>query len=387
LKIAYFDCFSGAAGDMIIGALLDAGLPFDEFKKVIAKLNLAGYEMSAERVTRNHIAGTKFNIVLSDKQPHRHPKDIIGIIEKSGLDDQVKTRSIEIFDRLAAAEAAAHGEPVEKVHFHEVGAVDAIIDICGAVAGLEMMGIEKIYCSPISLGTGSLNTDHGLMPVPAPATAELVKNVPVKLSAIESELTTPTGAAILTVLAEFSQPQSFKIERIGYGAGSRNPAGLPNLLRVMIGEIDPSFESDTVTVLETNLDRATPEIIGGLIDELLAAGALDVFVAPITMKKNRPGHLLTLLCEPIKQDRLAKIVFVRGTTLGIRVSKVARMKLKRNEVKVSTSGGEVRVKIGDCDGQKIILPEYADISAAMKKSGSGYDDIFFEIMSALRKEK
>lgn len=386
MKIAYFDCFSGVAGDMIIGALLDAGLPFDKFESEIGKLGLTGYKLKSERVTKNNIAGTKFTVVLTEKQPYRNPKEIMAIIENSGLDEDIKLKSIKIFNRLAEAEATAHGEPLESVHFHEVGAVDAIIDICGTVIGLKMMGIEKIFSSPVSLGTGSIKTEHGLMPVPSPATAELTRNIPVRLTGIESELTTPTGAAILTTLANFSKPELLTVEKQGYGAGSRDLPGLPNLLRVFVGEIGDKFESDRITVMETNLDRATPEMIGQLIDDIMAAGALDVFITPILMKKNRPAHLLTLLCESDKKDKLAKMVFARGLTLGIRVRETSRMKLKRRELKISTSGGEVVVKLGSFDGTSIILPEFDDMTEAMRQSGKSYDDIYFEIRQSMGKE-
>ncbi|MEE9553180.1 MAG: nickel pincer cofactor biosynthesis protein LarC [candidate division Zixibacteria bacterium] len=386
MKTAYFDCFSGVAGDMIIGALLDAGLPFDKFKSEIEKLRLTGYELKSERVTKNHISGTKFTVELTEKQPHRKPGEIIAIIENSGLDKEIKINSIKIFNRLARAEAAAHGESMENVHFHEVGAVDAIIDICGAVIGLEMMGIEKVYSSSISLGTGNIKTEHGLMPVPSPATTELVRSVSVRLTDIESELTTPTGAAILTTIAEFSKPEGLSIENTGYGAGSRDLPGLPNLLRVFTGEIYEKLESDRITVMETNLDRATPEMIGQLIDDALAGGALDVFITPILMKKNRPGHLLTLLCELEKKDKLAKMVFTRGLTLGIRIREISRMKLKRKELKITTSGGEVAVKVGSFDGTSILLPEFDDMAEAMRQSGKSYDDIYFEIKQSMGKE-
>lgn len=387
MKIAFFDCFSGAAGDMIIGALLDAGLPFDELKSEIEKLGLKGYRLGWEHVTRNNIAGTKFTVEVSEKQPHRTPGQIISIIQKSGLGEDIKADSAEIFNRLAVAEAKAHGEPVEKVHFHEVGAVDAIIDICGTVIGLRLLGIEKVYSSPLALGTGKIETEHGVMPVPAPATADLARGFPVRTTDIEFELTTPTGAVILTTLARFEKPDEFRIDTVGYGAGSRDLPGLPNLLRVMIGQTRIDSESDVITVMETNLDRATPESLGEMVDELLEAGALDVFITPVLMKKNRPGHLLTLLCSPERKDKLSKIVFTRGLTLGIRVSATSRIKLKRRTVEIQTSGGRVSVKIGSCDGSDVILPEFDHMAAAMKRSGRGYDEIFFEIKEALRKEK
>lgn len=387
MKIAYFDCFSGAAGDMIIGSLLDAGLSFDDLKSEIDKLNLSGYELTVEKVSRNHIAGTRFNVVVSEKQPHRHPKDITKIIRDSKLDDSVKEKAIAIFDSLAQAEAKAHGEPIDKVHFHEVGAVDAIIDICGSVAGFQILGIEKIYCSPISLGTGSIETDHGLMPVPAPATAALVEGVPTKPTNVEAELTTPTGAAILTTLADFSQMGSMTIKKIGYGAGTRTLPGLPNLLRVMIGEISSDFEADSIVVMETNLDRTTPEQIGGLLDRLMASGALDAYITPISMKKNRPGHLLSVLCYIEKQKELSEIIFAGGSTLGIRYSIIPRTKLPRREVTVSLQAGSIRVKLAIFGTRELVFPEYDDISEAMKKTGKSYDEIYIEIIDVLRKEK
>jgi uncharacterized protein (TIGR00299 family) protein len=387
MRIAYFDCFSGAAGDMIIGALLDSGLAFEKLNEEIEKLNLSGYKIAVNKVTKNHIAGTKFDVTLKGKQPYRKPGNIIEIINRSAMSEKAKRRSVEIFNRLALAEAAAHGESPDKVHFHEVGGVDAIIDICATVMALEILEIDRVHCSPLALGTGSVQTDHGIMPVPAPATAVLAKNIPVRFTEINSELTTPTGAAILTTIAQFSTPDHFRIESIGYGAGSRDFSGLPNLLRVMIGPTPEIHDSDNITMMETNLDRATPEMLGNLLDELLAAGALDVFITPVLMKKNRPGHLLTLLCDPAKKDQLSKIVFRRGLTLGIRITDQSRIKLRRREISVTTSGGDVSVKIGHAEDGDIIFPEFDDMSSAMKRSGKSYDDIYFEIKNMLRKER
>ena len=386
MKIAYFDCFSGVAGDMIIGALLDAGLPLDDLKAEINRLGLSGYKLSFEKVTKNHISATKFNVEVTEDQPPRNPDDIVKLITASKADHDVKLKSIAIFNRLAKAEAKVHGQPIEKVHFHEVGAVDAIIDIVGAVAALKLMGIEKIYSSMLPLGTGAVETDHGLMPVPAPATAELVKDFPIRITATEAELTTPTGAAILTTLAEFTNPGITSFEYTGYGAGARDLPGLPNLLRVMITDTKFEFDHDTIKILETNLDRSTPEMSGALLDELLSAGALDVFITPVLMKKNRSGHLLTVLCRPDKLNELAKIIFTLGNTLGIRVETRSRIKLHRKEVTVSTSVGEIGVKIATLEGRDIILPEFDDMITAMKDADRSYEDIYFEIKKALRKE-
>jgi uncharacterized protein (TIGR00299 family) protein len=386
MATAYFDCFSGVAGDMIIGALLDAGLPFGDFKAAIARLGLSGFELKARKVTRGNIAGTKFSVEVQAKQPERKPREISKIILSSKLDKDVKEKAVRIFTRLAEAEAIAHGEPLDKVHFHEVGAVDAIIDICGTVSGLKLMGIDDIYSSPLPLGKGNITTSHGQMPVPAPATAVLVRGVPVKIGNIDSELTTPTGAAILTTLATFSDPGQFDISAVGYGAGSKVLEGPPNLLRVMIGGRTTDLESDTIALLQSNLDRISSENLGALIDELLSAGALDAFIVPVMMKKNRPGHLLSVLCEPDKKDKLARVIFGSGRTLGIRVGSSSRLKLPRLQIIVPTSGGDVSVKVANLDDKKLIFPEFDDISRAMKKAGVSYDDIYFEIQRAIRKE-
>ncbi|HBC46697.1 MAG TPA: nickel pincer cofactor biosynthesis protein LarC [candidate division Zixibacteria bacterium] len=386
MALAYFDCFSGVAGDMIIGALLDAGLPFADFKSEIDKLKLSGYEISARKMVKGGIEGTKFSVEVHEKQPTRHPKEITKIILASKLDSDIKEKAVKIFNRLAEAESIAHGEPLEKVHFHEVGAIDAIIDICGAVIGMKLMGINRVYSSLLPLGKGTVTTSHGAMPIPAPATAALVKGFPIKISNSDTELTTPTGAAILTTLATFSDPGEFTIRRAGYGAGSKFLGGLPNLLRVMIGEPLAAFDADTVTLLESNLDRVSSENLGALLDELMASGALDVFAVPIVMKKNRPAHLLSVLCEPDKKDKLAKIIFGSGRTLGIRTSLSSRIKLPRLQIIVSTSGGDVSVKVAKLDGKNLIFPEFDDISRAMKKAGLSYDDIYFEIQRAIRKD-
>ncbi len=386
MAIAFFDCFSGVAGDMIIGALLDAGLPFGDFKGEIDKLGLSGFEIGMRKVVKGSIEGTKFSVEVREKQPERKPREVARIILNSRLDSDVKEKAVRIFNRLAEAEATAHGEPLEKVHFHEVGAVDAIIDICGGIIGLKLLGVDTVYASPLPLGKGSITASHGMMPVPAPATAVLVKGFPVRISNIDSELTTPTGAAILTTLSTFSDPGEFVLRQTGYGAGSKFLAGLPNLLRVMIGDPANSFENDTISLLESNLDRVSSENLGALMDELISSGALDVFVVPVMMKKNRPGHLLSILCEPDKKDKLARIIFGSGKTLGIRVTASSRIKLSRRQITVATSGGDVSVKLAELDGKKLIFPEFDDMSRAMKKAGLSYDDIYFEIQRAIRKE-
>jgi pyridinium-3,5-bisthiocarboxylic acid mononucleotide nickel chelatase len=386
MSLIYFDCFSGVAGDMIIGALIDSGLPLGDLKSEIGKLGISGYELTARKVVKNKISGTKFSVEVREKQPERHLKDINKIILGSKLDKDIKDKAMRIFARLGDAEAAVHGEPVEKIHFHEVGSIDAIIDICGAVIGLKLLGIDAVYSSSLPLGKGSVSSSHGQIPVPAPATVALLKGVPVRITNIESEVTTPTGAAILSTLATFADPGQYIQKAVGYGAGTKILTGLPNLLRVMIGDQQSGIDFDTVTILETNLDRISSENLGGLMDTLMASGALDVFVVPISMKKNRPGHMLSVLCETDKKDKLAKIIFGSGNTLGIRVGSSSRMKLPRKQITVPTSGGDISVKVAELDGRKLIFPEHDDMAKAMNKSAQSYEDLYFEIQRAIRKE-
>jgi pyridinium-3,5-bisthiocarboxylic acid mononucleotide nickel chelatase len=387
MAIAYFDCFSGVAGDMIIGAVIDTGLSLSDFKAEIGKLNLSGYEIETRKVSKGKISGTKFTVEIREKQPERHLKDIIKIIINSKLNSDIKENAIRVFTRLAEAEAAAHGEPVESVHFHEVGAVDAIIDICGAIIGLEMLGVTEIFSSSLPLGKGMVAASHGVMPIPAPATAALIKGFPVRITSIDSELTTPTGAAILTSLAKFDDPGIFIPKLVGYGAGSRLISGIPNLLRVMIGDQVSSMDADTIIILESNLDRVSSENVGGLIEDLMKEGALDAFIIPIIMKKSRPGHLLSVLCEPEKKDKLAKLVLRSGKTLGLRIGSTARLKLPRTQLTITTSGGDISVKVAELEGKNLIFPEYDDMAKAMKKTGQIYEDLYFEIQRAIRKEQ
>jgi uncharacterized protein (TIGR00299 family) protein len=297
MRIAYFDCFSGIAGDMILGALFDAGLKIDDLKKELRKLSLKGYEIKAFKTRKMGIKGTKFEVKVPKEKTHRNLKDIFKIINKSSLDEKIKNDSKKIFKRLAEAEALVHGINIDKIHFHEVGGVDAIIDIVGTVIGLNILKVDKIYSSPLSLGKGFVKFSHGKFPVPAPATLELCKNIPVRFPDIGGELVTPTGAAIITTLAEFSPRLDFKVEKVGYGAGSMDLKEIPNLLRVIIGHKEPSLEQDEIMVLETNIDNTSPEILGYLSERLLEKGALDVFFTPVFMKKGRPGTLLSVLCN------------------------------------------------------------------------------------------
>ena len=387
MKTAYFDLISGASGDMIIGSLLNCGLSLDDLETELAKLPLKGYSLSEKAIKRHHIAATKFYVQIEETHSHRGLKDIYKIIDDSTLKLAVKDKCKLIFGRLAEAEAKVHGETIETVHFHEVGMVDAIVDICGAVIGLDLLGIEKVYCSELTVGKGTVETQHGTMPVPAPATAELIKGFPVRQTNISQEILTPTGAAILTTLADFDKMPVMKSSVIGYGAGTKEFKELPNLLRLFIGESESGLLEDEITLLETNLDRTSPEHIGFLMENLLLAGALDVFVTPILMKKNRPAQMLSILCETFDRTKLADIIFSSGATLGLRVNQVKRWKLERELKNFQTAYGEIPVKLAYYNDRVLYFPEYDVVAEKARQSGKSFDEIYFEIVSQLRKEK
>jgi len=363
---------------MFLAACLDAGLDRDSLLSELASLALGPYEFKADRVRRSGLAGTHVQISAPGAQPHRHLGPVEKIIESSGLPDRVKERSRSIFRRLGEAEARLHDQPIEKVHFHEVGAVDAILDIVGACLALELLGVEDLSASPLNLGFGRVNAAHGSLPVPAPATAELLRGIPVYSSGVEAELVTPTGAAIISTLAsEFGPLPPMKIECIGYGAGARELPGHPNLLRLIIGQRTANPESRTlgpdaeiIAVIETAVDDMSPELYGYLAERALAAGALDISCAAIGMKKNRPGLEIRLLARPEQAEALADLVFAETTTLGLRVSTAERRVLERELVSVETPYGEVRVKIGRRNGQVVnVAPEFEDCRrAALERS-------------------
>jgi pyridinium-3,5-bisthiocarboxylic acid mononucleotide nickel chelatase len=374
MRIAYFDCFSGASGDMILGSLLDAGLDLETLRADLASLGVAGYTLEAQQVRKQGFAATQFDVKVdaaSDK-PHRHLKHIREIIDNSRLPESVRQKALSVFTRLAEAEADAHGTTIEKVHFHEVGAIDSIVDIVGACLAFERLGIEAVHCSPVPTGSGVVHCEHGVMPVPAPATARLLKGVPLAASDEPSELTTPTGAAILTTVSQsFGPVPAMVIDRIGVGAGKRDGKTRPNILRVLIGEASvaaaPSEESDEILVLEANLDDATGEMVGNACDLLFAAGALDVYSTPVYMKKNRPATLLTVLASPALRETLEGILFAETTTFGIRSHLVSRSKLARTFETVETGFGPVRIKVGRRHGRVVTAsPEFEDCREAAR---------------------
>jgi len=368
--IVYLDCFSGISGDMLLGALVDAGLPLEELRSDLSRLPLSGYEVTAERVKKGAICGTKVHVTAEETSTHRGLHDILAIIGEAELPAPVGRNAELTFQRLAEAEARVHGEPVEKIHFHEVGAVDAIVDIVGAFCGLHRLGITEVYGSPLPLGGGWVNTAHGRLPVPAPATAELLKEVPTYGGPVEAELVTPTGAAIVsTVCRSFGPMPPMKAQKIGWGAGHLDFPH-PNLLRVFVGEPATKLPEQHVVVIETNLDNMNPELFGHLMERLFEAGALDVFYTPIMMKKSRPATLISVLAEPTLVDELSGILFRETTTLGIRLREVARRCLDREWQEVETEYGRVRVKMGRMGSEVITAaPEYEDCSRLAREQG------------------
>ena len=370
MKTLYFDCFSGISGDMIIGALIDLGLDVNFLKKELKKLNLKDYDIEVKKVMKNGIDSTKFNVVENHKHHHheeRNLKEINKIIDTSRLDIETKSTIKKIFLKIATAEAKIHNKFIDKIHFHEIGTIDTIIDIAGAVIGFKKLGIEKIYCSKLNVGTGFIEFSHGKFPVPAPATAEILKNVPVYNNNIEAELVTPTGAAIITTLADkFGEMPTMKVEKISYGAGTKD-LEQPNVLRVFLGDIGKN-ENETINIIETNIDNMNPEIYPYVVDKLLENGALDAYLTNIIMKKGRPAVKLTVLSEVKDTDKLCNIIFDETTTLGVRINPATRKKLER-EIKITkTKYGNVRVKISKLNNKvKNIMPEYEDCVRIAKK--------------------
>ena len=361
MRVAYFDCFSGISGDMVLGALVDLGWPVKELERELDKLDLLDYQIEAEKVAKKGITSTQIKIRAKEEKKERKLKDILSILDKSKLEEEIKERSRAIFIRLANAEAKIHGKNPEEIHFHELGGLDTIIDVVGAVAGMKYLGIEKVYSSSLPLGKGFLKCSHGTLPVPAPATLELLKGVPVYGSNIEAELVTPTGAVIISTLAEnFGQMPPMKIDNIGYGAGQRD-LPVPNLLRVSVGVLKNAYEEDVVSLIQTNIDDMNPEFYEHIADRLFDEGALDVFLTPIQMKKTRPATMLSVITDEEKIERMLELIFDETTTLGVRISKIKRRKLNRESRKVATKYGEIEVKIGKLDGMvKNISPGYEE---------------------------
>ena len=426
MKLLYFDCFNGASGDMILGALVDAGLPLDDLRRALGSLGVEEYELAAPRVLRAGVSATQFQLIergrdqpasrggaghAGDPVPHRldaavtaphaHPSteahvhhaqsgarathshvhrsvaEILALIERSALSPGARARARQLFERLAEAEAAVHQMPVERVHLHEVGALDSIIDVVGAVFAIEWFGAERIVVSSMNVGAGMVRSAHGVFPVPAPATLRLLGNAPIYSSGAQAELLTPTGALLLTGHADaFGPVPSMRVEQVGYGAGTRELPDTPNVLRVLVGETSEPPALEPIVVLECEIDDMNPQIFGVLMDRLYASGALEVYFAPVQMKKNRPGTLVTVLAPPDRQEALATVVFRETTTIGIRYHDVRRERLDRAVVPVETPFGTIRFKVARRHGAVVnAAPEFDDCARAAAEHGAAVKDV------------
>ena len=417
-RVLYFDCFSGVSGDMVLGALLDAGLPLEELRRALGSLAIDGASVSSKRVLRAGVSATKF--IVEDKEQHEHDHghhndhghhqhehrdhqaaeshshehthapaavapdhghrslaEINRLIERSSLSAPSQARAKELFHRLGEVEASIHQVPIDKIHLHEVGALDSIIDIVGAVFALEWFAADRILSSPLNVGGGMVNSAHGLFPVPAPATVKLLTGVPVYSSGVQSELVTPTGALLITGYASsFGPIPAMTVERVGYGAGDRDLASTPNVLRVLVGESSDRPGTEHIIVLECEIDDMNPQIFGSVMDQLYAAGALEVYFASVQMKKNRPGTLLTILARPEQRQLLTGIVFRETTTIGVRYHEVTRERLDREIVAIQTTLGPVRFKIARLGGDIVnAAPEFDDCLRIASDRGLPLKDV------------
>lgn len=403
MKILYYDCFAGISGDMNLGAMIDLGIDKGYLIAELAKLNLSGYQIEVNRDKRKVIEGTRINIILknqkdkhshadgSDSSPtHRNLKDIESIIDSSSLNGNIKALSKTMFLKVAEAEAKIHGESINKIHFHEVGAVDAIIDIVGAAICIDHLNVDRVICSPVELGGGFVTCRHGKLPVPAPATMEILRGVPVKTGAVPFETTTPTGAAILVSLVnEFTGKTEFKIEKTGYGIGHRDME-IPNVLRVCLGEKTEdssdkkNMESETATVIECNIDDMNPELYDHVMEKMFDQGADDVYITPIIMKKSRPGITLGVLCSVNNEKEIIETFFTETTTLGIRKYTVDKLTLNRDFTKIKTKFGEVAIKTAYYNGRIIkAKPEYEDCKRIAKENKVPIREVYKEVSVAL----
>jgi len=404
MKIAYFDCFAGISGDMVLGALVDAGLDPDLLRAELAKLDLSEVQVDFQSTSKQALSATRAQVHLADGpvssgrehhlelerdagHEHRHLEDVLAVIRRSRLDEEVKTTASRIFERLAAAEAQVHGVPPDQVHLHEVGAVDAVVDIVGAVAGLRLLDVDQVHASPLRLGTGFVECAHGRYPVPVPGVLALCQGVPCEQTEIRAELVTPTGAAIITtVAAAFGPPPVFRQTQVGYGAGRRDLDEIPNLLRVRIGETRLELEQDRAVLVEANIDDMNPEIYGYLFELLRKKGARDVYLTPVYMKKGRPGNLLSVLTDEDLLDEMIATLLGETTTIGVRYHAVERRKLRRCSATASTPYGPVRVKVCQLDGRRRLAPEYDDCARLARQRQVPILSVYAAACAALSEE-
>lgn len=387
MKIAFIDCSSGISGDMILGALIDSGVPVDRIKSELKKLKGIKFELKTARVSRQHVSGLKVNVVSKESHSERNLKDIRNLISQSRLAECVKENGIKIFESIAEVEAKIHSAGKEDVHFHEIGGVDSIVDIVGTCVGFEMLKPDRIVCSPVNTGSGKIRCSHGVFPIPAPATAELLKGIPAYSDGTQAELTTPTGAGIIKELAdEFSELPKMSIEKIGYGAGSRE-LDFPNILRVFTGQKEGTFEHDTMNLIETNIDDMDSRIFGHVVENLMSGGAKDAFLTPIIMKKGRPAVKLSALVDDGNLDRVLEYIYENTTTLGARISRVFRSKLTRKKEKVATEWGKVGVVIGMLEGKIMnVSPEYEECRIISERSNAPLKRILDSVKSVAQKK-
>ena len=371
MKTLYFDCFAGASGDMILGAMVAAGVDPHALREQLSLLNVEGFKIDFETADRSGLSATYARVETVHEHKHRHLADIKRIIEASGVTDAAKELSLRIFTRLAEAEARVHNEPIEKVHFHEVGALDAIVDVVGAAICFDLLKVERFVSSPLHVGSGMIEMAHGRFPVPPPAVTELLRGVPFYSGEIKGELLTPTGAAIITtVCQEYGPIPPIKTDRTGYGAGTRQYENFPNVLRVLIGETEiDDASSERLWMIETNLDDASPQIVGHVMDRTFEVGALDCFFTPVQMKKNRPGVLLSVLCGAAEKEAVMNLLFTETTTLGIRSYEVERRALRRSVVQVETQYGPIDVKVAHLNGRVVNeMPEFENCLKAANEA-------------------
>ncbi len=380
MTIAYFDCFSGASGDMILGALIDAGLSPRLLREELKKLRLPTVRLTVSRVLRAGIRATRVK-VEGKKEPrsHRNLTELLRILDRSGLEPEIKEKSEAIFRRIATVEAEIHRKPVEEIHFHEVGGLDSVVDIVGAVWGFSQMGFQKVYVSKVNVGSGFVHCEHGMLPVPAPATLGLMKGRPIYSSGVERELLTPTGAAILTTLgSEFGVMPLMRVDKIGYGAG-RDDLPHPNVLRIMVGSPEFQVGVEKVYVIETNIDDMNPQLYDHIMERLFSMQVLDVFLTPIQMKKNRPATLLTVIAEPDQMPRITEFLLKETTTLGLRWRHEERAKADREIVSLPTRFGKIRFKVARWGRDVVnVSPEYEDCRMAARRNEASLKAVFEE---------
>lgn len=369
METAYFDCISGISGDMVLAAFIDMGMDVDYLNCELKKLDIGDFSLDLRKIKRSDISATQLKVKSAESKHNRNYAIIEEIINGCSLSENIKEVSKRIFYRLAEAESKVHNKPIDGVHFHEVGAVDSIIDIVGSIICIDYFGIKKIFSSPVKLGSGFVKSSHGLLPIPAPATVELVKGYPVIKTNIKGELTTPTGAAILTTISEgVCDNLNIILQNSGYGAGSKEIEEIPNFLRILIGKTESKFQYDEVLLVESNIDDLNPEVYPYIVEKLFKNDVLDVYITPVIMKKGRPGNIISVLCEKKNFKEVVEIIFNETTTIGLRVSDIKRLKLKRELIEINTPFGKVKAKKIYIDNEEKIIPEYEECKKIAEKN-------------------